>query len=40
MANTVTVTVPNTVIQANAFANLFSSQFSAFPPNTQNKSGH
>lgn len=35
MANTVTVTVPNTVIQANAFANLFSSQFSAFPPNTQ-----
>jgi len=35
MANTVTVTVPNTVIQANAFANLFSSQFSAFPPNSQ-----
>jgi len=35
MANTVTVTIPNTTIQENAFANLFSSEFNSYPANSQ-----
>lgn len=35
MANVVTVTIPNTIIEENAFANLFSSVFNSYPPNSQ-----